>query len=108
MPWLLLFLAFGAFAVAFKTTSMLVMAICLLLAFVLSLIAVMQLLAARVDGSTRSEALMLDPLELRRLRDEAEARKLAASQAAAPGESVSPGDRPAMQASQEPQGRAVF
>lgn len=82
MPWLLLFLAFGALAVAFKTTSMVLMALCLLFALLLAVFAVMQLLAARVEGSTRSEALMLDPAELRRLREEAESRKLAAAQAA--------------------------
>ena len=84
LPWLLLFLAFGAFAVAFKTTSMLLMALCLIVALVLALIGVMQLLASRVDSSTRNESLMLDPMELRRLREEAEARKQAAAEAANP------------------------
>jgi len=108
MPWLLLFLAFGAFAVAFKTTSMLLMALCLLVALVLSLIGVMQLLAARVDGSTRSEAMMLDPLELRRLREEAEARKLAASQVAPVVEGSQDAMRPAILESHKTEGRAVF
>lgn len=89
LPWLLLFLAFGAFAVAFKTTSMLVMALCLLVALVLALVAVMQLLASRVDSSTRNESLMLDPMELRRLREEAEARKQVAAEAANPA--IEPG-----------------
>ena len=81
MPWLLLFFAFAALAVAFKTTSTLLMALCLLIALGLALVAVMQLLAARLEGSTRNEALMIDPVEMRRLREDAEARKLAAAQA---------------------------
>lgn len=89
LPWLLLFLAFCALAVAFKTTSMLLMALCLIVALVLALIGVMQLLASRVDSSTRNESLMLDPMELRRLREEAEARKQVAAQPAAPA--IEPG-----------------
>lgn len=85
MPWLLLFFAFGALAVAFKTTSTLLMAFALLAALGLALVAVMQLLAARLEGSTRNEALMIDPVEMRRLREDAEARKLAAAQANSPG-----------------------
>lgn len=81
MPWLFLLLALGALIVAFNTTSVALMALCLIAALVLALVGVMQLLAARVDSSTRSESLMLDPMELRRLRDEAEARKLAAANA---------------------------
>jgi len=40
---------------------------------------VMGLLAQRVGNSTRDDALMLDPQELRRLREQAEARRAAAS-----------------------------
>lgn len=82
MHWLLLLLAVGALVVAFNTTSLLLMGICLVAALVLTLVAVLQMLAARVDDASRSEAQMLDPEELRRLREAAEARKLAAAAAA--------------------------
>ena len=84
MPWLYLLLALAALAVAFKTTSVALLVVCLLVAFVLMLAWVMSLLAQRVDNSSRSESMMLDPAELQRLREQAEARKLAAS--ASPGE----------------------
>jgi hypothetical protein len=84
MPWLLFLLALAALAVAFKTTSMALLAVCLIAAFCLTLAGVMQLFAQRVDSRSRDEALMLDPEELRRLREQAEARKLAASQTEPP------------------------
>ena len=79
MPWLFLILAVVALAVAFKTTSMALLMVCLLAAFALIVAWVLTLLAQRVDSRSRNEAMMLDPEELRRLREQAEARKLAAS-----------------------------
>ena len=79
MPWLLLLFALAAFGVAFTTASVGVLVVCLLLAFVLSLAGVMQLLARRIDSRSGGAGPMLDPDELRRLREQAEARKLAAS-----------------------------
>ena len=84
MPWFLFLLALAALAVAIKTTSMAVLMLCLVVAFVLSLAGVLQLFARRVDSRSRDEALMLDPEELRRLREQVEARKLAAAQAEPP------------------------
>lgn len=81
MHWLFLLLALAALVVAVKTTSFGLLIVCLLVAFVLSMMWVVALLAARVDSRSRGEAMMLDPDELRRLREQAEARKLAASQA---------------------------
>jgi len=78
MAWIFLVLALAALAVAFKTTSMAVLVVCLLAAFVLILVFVLILLRDRVDSRSRNEAMMLDPDELRRLREHAEARKLAA------------------------------
>lgn len=89
MHWLYLLLAIAALAVAFKTTSVALLVICLLAAFGLLLAWVMNLLAQRVDSRSRNEAMMIDPAELRRLREQAEARKLAATtgdHAAIPGE----------------------
>ncbi len=84
MPWLLFLLAVAALVVAFRTTSIALLLVCLLAAFVLALTGVMQLLARRVDSRSRDEGLLLDPDELRRLREQADARKLATSQADRP------------------------
>ncbi len=81
MPWLLFLLAVAALMVAFRTASVALLLVCLLAAFVLALAGVMQLLGRRVDSLSRDEGLMLDPDELRRLREQADARKLATSQA---------------------------
>ncbi len=76
MPWLFLLLAIAAFAVAFKTTSTALAVICLLAALVLLVAWVMGLLAERVGSRSRDESTMLDPQELRRLREQAEARRV--------------------------------
>ena len=81
MPWLLFALALGALAGAFTTTSVALLVVCLLAALVLSLAAVMQLLARRIDGASGNMAMMVDPQELQRMREQAEARRLAAAQA---------------------------
>ena len=75
MPWLLFLLAVAALVVAFLTTSVALLLLCLLAAFVLTLAGVMQLLARRVASRSRNEGLMLDPDELRRMREQAEARR---------------------------------
>jgi hypothetical protein len=78
MPWLYLLLALAAMAVAFKTTSVAVLVICLLVALGFFLAWVMKLLADRVDSQSRDTSMILDPVELRRLREQAEARRAAA------------------------------
>ena len=75
MHWLFLLLALGALAVALKTSSMALMVICLLAALGLLLAWIMGWYAARVGSSSRDESHMIDPVELRRLREIAEARK---------------------------------
>jgi len=84
MHWLYLLLALVALAVAFKTTSVAVLMVCLLAALGLGLAWVLKLLAARVDSQTRDSTLILDPAELRRLREQAEARRAAAGNPPAP------------------------
>ena len=84
MPWVYLLLAVAAFVVALKTTSTALMAIGLLAAFGLMIAGVMSLLARRLDNSSRDVSVIIDPVELRRLREQAEARKLAASQSEPP------------------------
>ena len=79
MPWLFLILAVAALAVGFKATSVALLTVCLLLAFALILTSVLTLLGQRVERRSRNDAVMLDPEELRRLREQAQARKLAAS-----------------------------
>ena len=78
MPWIYLLLAVAGFIVAFKTTSMALAIVCLLAALGLMLAWVLALLAQRVGSRARDEATMLDPVELRRLREQAEARRAAA------------------------------
>ncbi|MGI8559905.1 MAG: hypothetical protein ACR2J7_00380 [Luteimonas sp.] len=77
MPWLFLLLALAAFAVAFKTTSMVLAVLCLLAALGLLLAWVMGLLAQRVGSQSRDDSQMLDPQELKRLREQAEVRRAA-------------------------------
>lgn len=84
MPWFLFLLALATLAVAIKTTSMALLMLCLVVGFVLTLAGVLKLFARRVDSRSRDEALMLDPEELRRLREQVEARKLAAAAEAEP------------------------
>jgi Tfp pilus assembly protein PilX len=75
MPWLYLLLALAAFAVAFKTTSVAVLVISLLLALGLLLAWVLALLAQRIGSRSRDTSMMIDATELRRLREQAEARR---------------------------------
>jgi len=71
MHWLMLALGIGALAVAMKTSSMLLMGVCLLAALVFILMWVLGLYSARAGA---------------RSRDETEARKVAASQAEPPAQ----------------------
>ncbi|HEV8694471.1 MAG TPA: hypothetical protein VGQ93_09875 [Lysobacter sp.] len=84
MHWLFLLLALAALAVAVKTTSVGVLVLSLLAGLGLILAFVLKLAADRVSSRSRDEQLLLDPEELRRLREQAEARKLAASQSDTP------------------------
>lgn len=81
MPWVFLLLALAAFAVAFKTSSVALAAICLLAALGLLVAWVMGLLAERVGSRSQSDAMIIDPQELRRFREQAEARRAAAANA---------------------------
>lgn len=77
MYWLYSLLAVAAFAVAFRTTSPALMIVSLIAGLGLMLAWMFGLLAQRVGSRSRDEVLLLDPEELRRLREQAEARKLA-------------------------------
>jgi hypothetical protein len=93
MSWLLILLAAAAFAVAFFTTSMVLAVVCLLASLALLIAGVMGLLAQRVDSRSRDEATMIDPVELRRLREQAEARRAAAQAGDLPSGNQLSGDQ---------------
>lgn len=77
MPWLFLLLALIALALTFKAGSMFVAALCLLAAFVFLVLWVVTLAAKRVGDRSRDDALLIDPVELRRLREQAAAKRAA-------------------------------
>ncbi|MBX9401028.1 hypothetical protein K4L06_06855 [Lysobacter sp. BMK333-48F3] len=79
MPWVYLLLAAAAFVLALKTNSPAILALSLLAALGLLVAGVMSLLARRLDSTSRDVSVIIDPVELRRLREQAEARKLAAA-----------------------------
>lgn len=85
MPWLFLLLAIAAFAIAMVTSSLALAVVCILVALALLAIWIMGLLAQRVGSQSRDDTMMIDPQELRRLREQAEARR-ASESGAAPGE----------------------
>ena len=78
MHWLLLLLAIGALAVALMTSSVGLAAACVLAALVLLVAWVLGWYSARVGARSRDESAMIDPVEVRRLREQAEARRVAA------------------------------
>ena len=79
MPWLFLLLAVAAFAVALNASSMVLAVLCLLVALAATVAWVLGLLAQRVGNQARDDSMMLDPVELKRLREEADARRVAAA-----------------------------
>lgn len=84
MHWLFLLLALGAMGIALQTSSLVLMLVCLLASLGLFVAFVMGWYAERVGGVARDESQMIDPAELRRLRELAEARKANAQQATHP------------------------
>ena len=79
MYWLYLLLAIAALLLALKTTSSGVMVLCMLVALALLVLWLAGLYSARMAGRSRDPSTMIDPAELRRLREQAEARKAAAN-----------------------------
>ncbi|TQD39929.1 hypothetical protein [Marilutibacter aestuarii] len=79
MPWLFLLLALASLAVAFKSSSPALVAVWLLVSLALFVAWVMGLLARRVGSRSRDISHAIDPEEMRRLREQAEARKAAMS-----------------------------
>lgn len=75
MHWLYLLLAIGSLGVALRTSSLALLVVCLLASLGLFLAWIVGWYAARVGDTSRDESQMIDPSELRRLRQLAEARK---------------------------------
>ena len=79
MPWVYLLLALGAMALALVSKSTVLTVLALLAALALLRFWVLGLLASRVEASSRDASMIVDPMELKRLREQAEARRLAQS-----------------------------
>ena len=77
MQWLFLLLALAAMALAFVTTSTAVLGLSLVAALVLFGLWIFSRYSARVSSQEQDMTLLVDPAELRRMREIAEARKAA-------------------------------
>jgi hypothetical protein len=73
MPWLYFLLSAGCFAIAFRTHSLGLAAICLLLALGLLLAGALGLAAARIQSRSQSAAAMLGPEQAALIRRRAQA-----------------------------------
>jgi hypothetical protein len=105
MPWLFLLLAAAAFLIAFTTHSTGVLAVSILVALGFTGLWLMSLLAQRMGDSARNEVMIMDPQELRRLREQAEARRdqVAGTGAQAPAEATIANAAPSSTAGESPQ-----
>ncbi len=79
LHWLYLLFSIVLLAVSLRTASFALMVVCLLASLALLVAWVMAWYSSRVGDVRRDESMMIDPAELRRLREVAEARKLAAN-----------------------------
>ncbi|WP_115541431.1 MULTISPECIES: hypothetical protein [Xanthomonas] len=86
MHWLFLLMALGALVLAFSTPHVWLLVVSLLVALLLLLLWTRGWFAVRMGDTQRDTGSMIDPAELRRLRELAEARKAAALAAARDGE----------------------
>lgn len=86
MIWLYLLVAVAAFVFAFYTSSVAMAVLSLLVALGFIVAWIMGMLAQRIGSQSRDDTMILDPQELRRLREQADARRAAAAAAAAQGE----------------------
>ncbi|PPV07671.1 hypothetical protein XBLMG947_1599 [Xanthomonas bromi] len=82
MHWLFLLMALGALVLAFSTPHVWLLVVSLLVALVLLLLWTRGWFASRMGDTQRDTSSMIDPAELRRLRELADARKSAAAAAA--------------------------
>ena len=77
MHWLFLLMAIGCLFMALRTTSMPLMVLLLLAWLGLFVAWIMGRHARRLGETSRDPSMMIDPAELRRLRELAEARRTA-------------------------------
>lgn len=77
MPWLYFLLSAACFAVAFRTHSLGLAAICLLLALGLLLAGALSVMAARIQSRSQSAAALLGPEQAAVMRRRAEAARAA-------------------------------
>lgn len=84
MHWLFLLMAVGALYVGFTVTSTPVMVVALLASLVLFVVWIMGWYARRAGEGSLDPSMMIDPAELRRLREIAEARRASATPPAEP------------------------
>ncbi|CAN7146171.1 hypothetical protein LJR168_000014 [Pseudoxanthomonas sp. LjRoot168] len=75
MHWLFLLMAIGCLFMAVRTTSMPLMVVLMLVSLCLFVVWIIGRHARRLGETRRDESLMIDPAELRRLREIAEARR---------------------------------
>ena len=75
MHWLFLLMAVGALFVGFTVTSTPLMVVSLLASLALFVVWIMGWYTRRVGESSQDPSMMIDPAELRRLREIAEARR---------------------------------
>lgn len=75
MHWLYLLLALGALVLAFTTSQTWLLVLCLLASLALMLKWIMAWYASRVGDGEPDVSAIIDPHELRQLRERAEARK---------------------------------
>lgn len=75
MPWVFLLLAVASFAIAMTTASVALAVVCILAALALLVAWIMGLVAHRIGTRARDDVMMIDPEELHRLREQAEARR---------------------------------
>ena len=83
MHWIYLLLALGALLLAITTVHGWLLALALLAAVVLLVAWIRGWYLERIGGTERDASAMIDPLELRRLRELAEARKREAAASSA-------------------------
>jgi len=79
MYWLFLLMAVGSLVMAMRTTSMALMVGLMLASLALFVAWIVGWYGRRMGDSTRDPVMMIDPAELRRLREVAEARRNAAA-----------------------------
>jgi hypothetical protein len=75
MRWLWFLFSFACFAIAFRTHSMGLAALCLLVGLGLLLMGTLALASRRIESRGRDATAMMSPAEMRQMRERIERRK---------------------------------